>query len=585
MILTSHGPCVANGLHDTRSLAAPRTDAIAQAATSSKFTNQQRSLRTSLGGSAIGLAFFHATLRRRRTAAAPCSTARRSLAQPIFCSALSSQGDWRAAVAELVAEATYQLQRHNSHRPWDFAVVNVSGHDDVSVADVTTTLDRCLGTDGACLGAAVNGCSGPGTDHQRHRYSGGPVIQLVAVQLPAPRHQGRDWGNELRRAACNTAKPFFVGQAELQRISGLVCQLQGRTRVQGAQESALPRAWRQFLGVADNDDRPHDILLFIDPLASKYVVGSVLSALDLAFPTAVKCGGVCADLLPSRKRVSVAAREQQNDADPLAAGVAGLLLPPDMSIHSMVSMGSCRVGPELRVTQADGQIIKQMQFDDDKEAHPAVEMLQEVSKQATPLQQLLIERSGFLLGLEAPKPLDPEKSKVYDDVWGSSERAPSYTALRRQANSCDWLLRSLEPLPGGSVVIRRDNLKRVPPRVGPAWLRCQLHVFNERKGKQELELMLQRYMGARMTIPVPVGAPFGAVVFTCHSWCANNDGEEVAVAELSRAFSAVPVVTVNCCGEVAMPGIALGGVDQKRTTVQGHTATCCFFSYERRPKK
>lgn len=32
--------------------------------------------------------------------------------------------------------------------------------------------------------------------------------------------------------------------------------------------------------------------------------------------------------------------------------------------------------------------------------------------EATPLQQLLIERSGFLLGLEAPKPLDPEKSKV-----------------------------------------------------------------------------------------------------------------------------------------------------------------------------
>ena len=36
--------------------------------------------------------------------------------------------------------------------------------------------------------------------------------------------------------------------------------------------------------------------------------------------------------------------------------------------------------------------------------------------EATPLQQLLIERSGFLLGLEAPKPLDPEKSKV-PEVW------------------------------------------------------------------------------------------------------------------------------------------------------------------------
>ena len=65
----------------------------------------------------------------------------------------------------------------------------------------------------------------------------------------------------------------------------------------------------------------------MDPTAQ---VGSVLSALDLAFPTAVKCGGVCADLLPSRKRLAVAAREQSADAD-LAAGVAGILLPPDVT--------------------------------------------------------------------------------------------------------------------------------------------------------------------------------------------------------------------------------------------------------------
>ncbi|CAK9075197.1 FIST domain-containing protein, partial [Durusdinium trenchii] len=189
-------------------------------------------------------------------------------------------------------------------------------------------------------------------------------------------------------------------------------------------------------------------------------------------------------------------------------------------------------------------------------------------------------------GLEAPKPLDPDKSKVYDDVWGSSERAPSYTALRRQAANCDWVVRSLETLPGGSVVIRRDDLKRVPPRVGPAWLRCQLHVFDEHQGKKELQLMLQRYMGARMTLPCTgLKRPFGVLVFACRSWCARyfeeSPGEEVGLAEVSAAFDPpVPSVTVNVCGEVAQPGIALGGVDTKRTTVQGHTATCCFLSYE-----
>ena len=60
-------------------------------------------------------------------------------------------------------------------------------------------------------------------------------------------------------------------------------------------------------------------------------VGSVLSALDLAFPTAVKCGGVSADLLPSRKRVAVAAYEREHGTHPLQAGVAGILLPPDVT--------------------------------------------------------------------------------------------------------------------------------------------------------------------------------------------------------------------------------------------------------------
>ena len=66
--------------------------------------------------------------------------------------------------------------------------------------------------------------------------------------LPQFSHITDCHGEDNERSAANTAKPFFVGQDELQQISGLVCQLQGRTRVQGAQESALPRAWRQFLG-------------------------------------------------------------------------------------------------------------------------------------------------------------------------------------------------------------------------------------------------------------------------------------------------------------------------------------------------
>jgi len=68
-----------------------------------------------------------------------------------------------------------------------------------------------------------------------------------------------------------------------------------------------------------------------------FEVGTVLSALDLAFPTAVKCGGVSADLLPSRKRVAVAAYEREHGTHPLQAGVAGILLPPDVTRQSEIA--------------------------------------------------------------------------------------------------------------------------------------------------------------------------------------------------------------------------------------------------------
>lgn len=42
-----------------------------------------------------------------------------------------------------------------------------TGHDGISVSDVTLALDQSLGTKGNCLGVAVNGCGGPGTDAWR----------------------------------------------------------------------------------------------------------------------------------------------------------------------------------------------------------------------------------------------------------------------------------------------------------------------------------------------------------------------------------------------------------------------------------
>eukprot|EP00930_Biecheleria_cincta_P096913 TRINITY_DN88685_c0_g1_i1.p1 TRINITY_DN88685_c0_g1~~TRINITY_DN88685_c0_g1_i1.p1 ORF type:complete len:625 (+),score=81.98 TRINITY_DN88685_c0_g1_i1:123-1997(+) len=514
---------------------------------------------------------------------------------PVYCSVRSMHNDWMLAVKEIQCMASDQLSERID-KTWDFGIVYMCGYDDASLTDITSMLDQNLGTSGALLGAIMEDCSGRCTwDTKLSDHATVCTMQLVAVQLPrtlmprelqlekAEKYDRDVWQNK----SSPVAKPFFVSNSELQEISALVCQMQRRTRVQGSQDSALVRAWRQYLGLEHGEAHPRGILLFVDPLAPRYVVQTTLAALDQAFPNAVKCGGVCAELTPGRARLSVAGCVSQSRGKAgleLHGGVAGLLLPPELSLHAVVSPSSTRVGPELRVTSADGQIIKMMQSENDREAHPASEMLAAVSRAASPLQQILIEKHGFLLGLEAPGQLDPTKSKTYDDVWGSSERAPSYASLRKRTSAIDWLVRSLEPLPSGSVVIRHENLRAVPPRVGPAWLRCQVHVFDEQRAQQELQLMFQRYSGTRMALPIPPTRPIGAIIFTCAAWAsfAQLDGKhEVGHHDIKGLFGEhIPVASVNVCGEVAPAGITIGGLDEKRTTMQGHTATFCFFSYE-----
>jgi len=180
------------------------------------------------------------------------------------------------------------------------------------------------------------------------------------------------------------------------------------------------------------------------------------------------------------------------------------------------------------------------------------------------------------MGLEAPKPLDADKSKVYDDIWGSSKAPPSYTKLANTAAGSDWLVRSLDVLPNKTIVVRRDDLKQVPRRVGVAWLRCQLHVRDSVRAGEELRLMIQRYLGARMFLPKAT-VPIGALVCACQSW----KEAEVGIQELQEALgSQLTVASAGTHGEIAAPGISLGGVDAKRTMRQGHTMSCCLLSYE-----
>jgi len=450
---------------------------------------------------------------------------------------------------------------------WDFGVAFVTGHDGTSVVDVARALDKELGTQGSLLGVASDGSGGLRSDGERGSSELGKVdgVMLTAVQLPE--HSDADNTADGR---LQTATPFFIGKKEMLEISQLVCRIQGQTVVRGAADSPTTRGWRRYL-LGKEDEQPKGILLFVDPLATKYTVQNVLASLDLAFPDAVKFGGVAADLPPSAARL-VAAKGGQFSANG-EPGVAGLILPSSCALHSVVTPGSVPVGEELRVTLADGQVVQEI---NDIQATKA---LDEVGREAGPLERLLIERSGFLLGLEAPANLDPAKSKEYDDQWGSSTRLPSYAMLAKQANQSDWLVRSIDPLPNGTIVVQREDLKQVPPRVGPSWLRIQLHVADKRRAQKELELMIQRYLGARMTLP-RAAPPIGAFVCACASW--DGDGEwEVGLKELREVFGEhLPVARAVTHGEVAPTGVALGGLMQRRTARLGHTCSLGFLSYE-----
>lgn len=511
---------------------------------------------------------------------------------PLFATIQATHTDWRAAIAEVAAEAQY-LSRNRPDASWDFGVAFVKGSMGASVTEIARELDKRLGTRGAMLGVAAESAAADvasglratkvaasAVDVQEAKSKG---LTVIAVKLPPAGGssgiggdgEGAETADEEGFTGLEQAVPFYVGSRELQQLSRIVCRLQGQVRVRGADEPPTPRGWRQMLGVAGR--RPRGMLLFVDPLASKYVVSTVLAGLDLAFPRTVKFGGVCADLPPSISRLAVASREDAPDADG-NFGVAGLLLPSRVSVHSVVSPSCVRFGPELRLTKADGQVVSE--FNESS----AGDVLAAAIREAGPLEKLLIERGGLCLGLEAPKqPLDPDRSKVYDDQWGSSKRAPAYATLQSNAIGSDWLVRSLDPLPNGNVVVRREDLKRVPPRVGPAWLRCQLHLHDDRWARDEFKLSLQRYVGARMMRP-NLGQPIGALVCACRpSRAVDAPGErggDLGCAELREAFGdRLPIARAEMNGEISPPGVSIGGVDETRTTRQGHTTSCCFLTY------
>eukprot|EP00929_Paragymnodinium_shiwhaense_P014512 TRINITY_DN122423_c0_g1_i1.p1 TRINITY_DN122423_c0_g1~~TRINITY_DN122423_c0_g1_i1.p1 ORF type:complete len:603 (+),score=119.53 TRINITY_DN122423_c0_g1_i1:119-1927(+) len=496
------------------------------------------------------------------------------LEEPICASILSTRSAWRSAVHEIVQEAKY-LTARRSHKQWDFAVAFVHGHDEVSVAEIANKLDTGIGTNGALLAVAVDGCSGDLKNQSRGSASnGGCGISLCGIQLPTKMKPRGSISMHHGKPELTEAVPFFLGKKELMEISSLVMQYQSESDLRSFGASVNARAWRKYLGVPETAEI-NGVMLFQDPLSSNYVKKQVVAGLDLAFPYAVKCGGVASDLIPSRLRMALAGsrgNRRQFAAAPEDAGVAGMILPSKMSLHTIVTPGAMAIGPELQISEADKHVISKINNE------PARDLLATMTRQMNDVAQMLIDRSGLLIGLEAPAQINFDNLSRMNSASSKDSAAEAKMPMLQ-----DWVLRSFEEmLSGDSIILRRENLKRIPARVGPQTLRMKLHVQDCTWAQAEETLNFQRYQGTRMMMSQE-SVPFGGMALTCRRWAQRAQAigeEEVGCRAIKQALGDLPVAGARVCGEVAPAGITTGGTKQCRTAQHGYSSASCVFSYE-----
>jgi small ligand-binding sensory domain FIST len=472
---------------------------------------------------------------------------------------------WEEALDQILQELAAM---HPGGGRWDFGVAFISGFDSQNdaVVGVTAKLDKTLGTEGGFLGVASAGSIGRSQERQRLVLSANDSLSSITVTaVRLPRQADGTLGEGVQEA-----RPFVVGKEELMQISQLALNIQDSSRsdpsgnIKSARHST-PLAWRKFLG-QEGEHEAKSMLLFADPTTSQYVEENVLGGLDLAFPKASKVGGVCTHLRPSgRLAASPGAGLPPVEVE---GKIAGIILPSSVAIHALVTRSAFAMGQRLEITKAQGHIVTEINGESPQK------VLQDIRKTATPLEEVLIGRSGFLLGVESPK--EPEASNT--NVSGNLP--PSVT--RGNVDS-KWLMRSFEAMPGGELYVRNHDFKSIPRKVGLQRKTIQLHVQDEYQTRESGRLMLERYGGARMMMD-SAPACFGVLTFQCPRSQPGTAGLPSADEheEQLRSMLGLEELAVAGCilrGEFGPTGMALGGYDAQRTARHSHTVTTCVLCY------
>jgi small ligand-binding sensory domain FIST len=205
-------------------------------------------------------------------------------------------------------------------------------------------------------------------------------------------------------------------------------------------------------------------------------------------------------------------------------GAVGAVL-RGVDVRACVSQGARPVGPEMTITAADGNEVRELA------SRPALERLKEAIGALDPEERMLAAQ-GLLLGI------------VIDENQPEYERG-------------DFLVRGLLGVDEANGALRVGERVRVGQTV-------RMHVRDAASADEDLGELLDR---ARRDLPTP---PAGALLFTCNGRGSHMfDEPDHDAGALERALDGAPCAGFFCAGEIGPVG--------PRNFVHGFTATMALF--------
>ena len=268
----------------------------------------------------------------------------------------------------------------------------------------------------------------------------------------------------------------------------------------------------------DSADYGEAMLVLADP--NTFSADALLMHLNEARPAMPVLGGLAS--AATQGSASLFLNGQVVDSGAVACALSGIELLP------CVSQGAAPVGPEMTVTEVDGNLIAELA------SKPAVERLREAISELEPAERELAAE-GLLLGV------------VIDENQPDYERG-------------DFLVRPIVGVDPESGALAFADRVRVGQTV-------RLHVRDATSAAEDLDEAL----AARVEALGPGGAA-GTLLFTCNGRGAHMFAEpDHDATALDQAFGA-PTGGFFCAGEIG----PVGG----RNFLHGFTATMAVFPHQ-----